>query len=610
MMTDQLALISSEQPATRHAELAIQAAMEVPESLSHDSHRIQLKVIRADGLPSMAFFDKVKRAGRSEHFYVTANDGATSKATKVFKRKKQSVEWDVMLDGLAAGPSSRLTLRLLAKRENRVDVVLGALDLSYPDLLQTSDPRDFNLVSTDRSPGHSERITLRLQVITIEHTARLAEPSDAFSSSHQAPISAEMVDVPAGTAPSTPSPADAAPGTPSLAELLHRVDLTILDDSVGRLSSPPPVVVGTADDVEQVPTALGQMRDIYETWREVLARIKWVVDCTEKIAEIHPYAKMAWSVLSFIPKTLLAQVERDENVKALLAAMHDAFDLAHDANAFESHIRQSTQREILMAMLKHVCACGEFVQTYANDIQFWRRLWKNAGHGVDSRIQDYCVKLMALRDGFLRHAAVTVERTTFQILDSVGGVSVQVDRVAGRLDGISDQLMGVLDEVTDASMSVKIDQIPYPTGASFNSDRGCLTGTRTAFLDHVTSWVSNPDSTRGLVLFGRAGTGKSSIAHEVARRFRKMDRLASSFIFLRGQRSSREPHLFFTGLARDLSDRYPAFRASLGKCIQHDTYARIGAVNFGALFENMLLQPLANTTLAGPVFVVVDALDE
>jgi DNA replication protein DnaC len=40
-------------------------------------------------------------------------------------------------------------------------------------------------------------------------------------------------------------------------------------------------------------------------------------------------------------------------------------------------------------------------------------------------------------------------------------------------------------------------------------------GTRVAFLDFIINKLNNPAVERGLVLFGQAGTGKSSIAHEI-----------------------------------------------------------------------------------------------
>jgi replication-associated recombination protein RarA len=84
-----------------------------------------------------------------------------------------------------------------------------------------------------------------------------------------------------------------------------------------------------------------------------------------------------------------------------------------------------------------------------------------------------------------------------------------------------------------------------------------------AFLDFITNWVDGPDadSERGLVLFGQAGTGKSSIAHEIARLFDKMHRLTSSFIFSRSEQSERKAHHLFMTLARHLADRYPLFKS-------------------------------------------------
>ena len=59
-------------------------------------------------------------------------------------------------------------------------------------------------------------------------------------------------------------------------------------------------------------------------------------------------------------------------------------------------------------------------------------------------------------------------------------------------------------------LDAKIREIPYGTGARFTPEKGCLAGTRVAFLDFIVDWVNNPASERCLVLFGQAGTGKSS----------------------------------------------------------------------------------------------------
>jgi hypothetical protein len=141
-------------------------------------------------------------------------------------------------------------------------------------------------------------------------------------------------------------------------------------------------------------------------------------------------------------------------------------------------------------------------------------------------------------------------------------------------------------------------------------EKGCLLGTRTAFLNFIVDWVNDPDSESTLVLFGQAGTGKSSIAHEIARRFSEMHRLTSSFIFLRKEQSKHEAYHLFTTLARDLSDRYPSFKAALGRIVQDDTSLRVRTRDYPTLFESLILRPLEGLHIIGPILVVIDALDE
>ncbi|KAI0264964.1 hypothetical protein BC834DRAFT_1033390, partial [Gloeopeniophorella convolvens] len=451
MASDQLALAPPGQPVSQ----SLGSSYDPSESPPRRS-RLRLRIIHADGLHVTGLLDKFIKHRR---FYVTATDGVTTKRTKAIKKEKQLARWDESLDSLTLDPSSRLTLRVFAKRDNHDDALVGELELPYTELVHGSAPRDFHLAPVNPSTKQSQRITLRL-VITIERAEHHSEAAFSSNVSEPSSVPGKVNDSPIRTPSSTPSAAETVPSAPSVAEMLDRVSLPAVNKAAGKLAASSAPVSSMADYAEQVPDALDQAGNTYDTWSVVLARMKWVVDCTEKIAEIHPYAKIAWSVLSLIPKTIFAQVKLDENVKALVLAIHDALDLARDASAFESNIRDSAQREILMDMLTHACTCGRFIQKYANDTQFWKRLRKNMGRGVDARVESYCSKLVALRDGFLRHATVTIEKTTFQIWDVVSGVSVQIDRMSRQLDGISGQLEGVLGEVADSGISSVIRDIP------------------------------------------------------------------------------------------------------------------------------------------------------
>ena len=110
-------------------------------------------------------------------------------------------------------------------------------------------------------------------------------------------------------------------------------------------------------------------------------------------------------------------------------------------------------------------------------------------------------------------------------------------------------------------------------------------------------------------MFGQAGTGKSSIVYEIARRFRAMNRLTSYFIFLRAEQSKREDYLLLTTLVHDLSSRYPSFKTALGKIIKDNKRLR-AAQDYHTLFEYLLLQPLKDVHIIGPILIIIDALDE
>jgi hypothetical protein len=170
--------------------------------------------------------------------------------------------------------------------------------------------------------------------------------------------------------------------------------------------------------------------------------------------------------------------------------------------------------------------------------------------------------------------------------------------------------MRVIGLTIVTEIDAKIREIPYGMGSRFTPEKGCLTGTRMAFLDFLVDWVNDPTSERCLVLFGQAGTGKSSIAHEIARRFNNMHRLTSSFIFLRKEQSKREAYHLFTTLARDLSDRYPSFKSALGRVVKDNSSLRVGTRDYETLFHSLILEPLRDLHIVGPILVVIDALDE
>ncbi|KAF8815811.1 WD40 repeat-like protein [Phlegmacium glaucopus] len=524
-----------------------------------DNSWFEVTVLRTHKLPRLETL-----WGKERRFYVTVTDGTITKKTTTVRSVEQAVEWNEGLDAFAVFPSTHITLSLYARRSIvGKDVLIGTHEIP----LESQNEISFTLSNVDTS-----------QPVTLYLTTNLSVNSRS-TATHNNPITTQV-----GNFLATELTADTsvAPNStePMVSSTTERDDI-----SIGNGTHDPPMAEMLPENaLRGADDAVGVM-NLYTTWQDAVGRIKWVMDTLSTVADLNPYAKMAWGILSMIPQTFLSQVQRDENIQALLITIHDAFDFAEEAGPLKNIESHSKQADILKLMLQHVCHCSDFIQSYAQDMQFWKRWLKNIGSPSDDKIAKLCDKLVQLRKAFLDHATVATEIKVLQILDHVDTLSKQI---------------------SDLDLDGKMSEIPYKQSGM---EADYLWGTRTDFLDYIVKWVDDPGSKRALVLFGQAGTGKSSIAHEIARRFRVMNRLSSYFIFLRGERSKHEDYLLFTTILHDLSNRYPSFKNALGKAIRDNKPLR-AAKDYHTLFESLLLQPLKDIHTVGPILIIIDALDE
>ena len=127
-------------------------------------------------------------------------------------------------------------------------------------------------------------------------------------------------------------------------------------------------------------------------------------------------------------------------------------------------------------------------------------------------------------------------------------------------------------------------------------------------MNHICQWVENPESERGLDLLGQAGTGRSSIAHQIARLFDKKC-LGSYVAFLRTENSKDVVCGLFTALAHDLSVRYSPFKLALKRAMTGSLSLR-GTRDYPRLFERLLLEPLRDLQFDDTILIIIDGLDE
>jgi hypothetical protein len=172
-------------------------------------------------------------------------------------------------------------------------------------------------------------------------------------------------------------------------------------------------------------------------------------------------------------------------------------------------------------------------------------------------------------------------------------------RLIGRLD---------LNEV--------LNSLPTAADAPFNAYRRqhdpiCLPDTRVGLLQEIYSSADGQDERCTFRLNGLAGTGKSTIARTVARRYLDQKRLGASFFFSRGGGEVGHAGKFITSIAWQLAANIPSLDQHICNAI---TGRRdIASQSLRDQWQQLVLRPLSKLgENAGPssYVVIVDALDE
>ncbi|KZT50333.1 WD40 repeat-like protein, partial [Calocera cornea HHB12733] len=108
---------------------------------------------------------------------------------------------------------------------------------------------------------------------------------------------------------------------------------------------------------------------------------------------------------------------------------------------------------------------------------------------------------------------------------------------------------------------------------------------------------------------GPAGSGKSTIAHTIARECAGSQQLGSMFCFNRSEASTRKPESLFRNIASDLCTKWPAFRAALSKHLDGNK-ALCTTTDLDTQFDSFILGPARLVAINGIIVIIIDALDE
>ncbi|EIN04856.1 hypothetical protein PUNSTDRAFT_37485, partial [Punctularia strigosozonata HHB-11173 SS5] len=300
-----------------------------------------------------------------------------------------------------------------------------------------------------------------------------------------------------------------------------------------------------------------------------------LISLHDSLAQIHPYAKMAWSLLSAIPHVC------DESIQGLVETLCNTFAFIEEVQPL-SRVRSAELH--ISYLVKQTLDCAYFLRAFTKIPGFWTRAVKNRFTDIDSKIAAYQMAFSELRSRMATSSTIRTEIT--------------VNRVLGVVD-IAEHI------ATDMSLST----LPYAKDAGYNSTKRCHPDTRTVLLDDICSWINDDESSQSIyLLLGQAGSGKSAVAHSIAARFKDMGRLGSVFCFNRSF-PERTCALMFPTIARNLAAIDPQIRNALSRVISLRP-SDVTSTDIETQFESLVLLPTQQITLSGPIVIVIDALDE
>ncbi|KIJ90658.1 hypothetical protein K443DRAFT_28955, partial [Laccaria amethystina LaAM-08-1] len=310
----------------------------------------------------------------------------------------------------------------------------------------------------------------------------------------------------------------------------------------------------------------------------LVEHIQAFIGVADKLSEFHPYIKAAWGILSAIPK-----VERDGKITDLVQDIQDlyAFLKATDPSKYDER-----QKKIVTSLAQQTIECAYFIRQYASDPNFWKRTGKNLISDADQKIQNFQDQFKKLKLAFTQHAVCETQLVVLRIFNTVEKL---------RLDATAD-----------------LKDMYYAKNARFDSDKQCLPGTRVAVLDELTDWINGPDgegTPQVLFFSAAAGFGKSAIAHTIAKRFRNLGRLGSSYCFDRADQTNRSIKYLFSTISLDLSDLNAAWKSALCSVVTGNR-ALCSTLDVEEQFDNFIVKPAAALTTVGPIVIVIDGLDE
>ncbi|KIJ39155.1 hypothetical protein M422DRAFT_258041 [Sphaerobolus stellatus SS14] len=338
--------------------------------------------------------------------------------------------------------------------------------------------------------------------------------------------------------------------------------------------------------VENVPSTVDGVSSARDTWDPLLKKVEIFASTIDWIGDLHPYAKAVSTILFAAIKPIIEQNKRDDAMKDLCKTMEEVYDFIIEASRLDQLAEK--RKDMLKSLWQqtHECAC--FLRDQSKVKAFYSRAYRNVGVGkkVDGDIMKFTTAFRDLKKAFVQAGAVKIEIYTVRILEEINDIKENVKDI-------------------DEKMDIK-EEFPLDVHSRMVPNKGCLPETRQNTLEKLSEWINDTSQSRVLFLVGGAGTGKSAIAHTIARLF--SNRLGAFFRFDRNHQATNQLDRVFSSLIYNLALWDKNFRRQLLSTYEKGSFQ---TMTYETQWK-MFVEPATHLKdcIVGPVLIVIDALDE
>ncbi|KAF7970202.1 hypothetical protein HWV62_24790 [Athelia sp. TMB] len=363
---------------------------------------------------------------------------------------------------------------------------------------------------------------------------------------------------------------------------------TPLDSAMDRLAevpaaSAPPALAAAADAISsagEVVAGLAQS-DLVGSLASLVESMSIMVKIGDEIAKIHPWANLAWNVLSVGLKMVRAQQDRDDNIAHLVSTMQSTYSIVVGADV----LKDTHLQDVLQRILKQTVVCGFFVQNYARRSSFTGKAIMEAFSRTDALVAQYQDAFQRMLDEYRGRLATHTALVTVTLTTTVNKI---------RFDQLVQKLRPALMDQTQRDI--------------------CLPNTRQDVIKSILDWYS--DDSEGhesaMWLYGLAGAGKSTLSTTIARMMNRIDgiNLLGAFFFF----DRNHPEVNASTVIRTIAYQLAEFDAIIGARIAEiieaipDIASQPLSVQFSKLLSDAALGNVRWS--GGPILIVIDALDE